>query len=73
MNYETRFTVKDTREKSYDNIHNTLAVTCEKSKMASFACSIMKNVVFSFQSRFPVKFGSASSACCLLQSIAIIL
>ena len=47
--------------------------------MVSFASSIMKNIVASAaRSRFPVKlicftFGSASSACCLLKSIAIVL
>ena len=44
-----------TRAKSYDNIHKTVTVTCEKSKMVSFTCSVMKNVVFSFRSRCPVK------------------
>ena len=59
-------------------MYNTLTFPCEKSKMVSFNSSIMKNiVVFSSQSRFPVKlicsiaFQSASSACCLLKSIAI--
>ena len=67
------------RAKSYDNIHNTVTVTCEKPKMVSFTCSVMKNVVFSFRSRFPVKliyfiaFGSTSRACCSLKSIVIIL
>ena len=62
------------------HIDNTFTVPCEKSKMVSFASSIMKNIVApAAQSRFPVKlicciaFGSASSACCLLKSIAIIL
>ena len=27
--------------KAYDNIHNTFTVPCEKSKMVSFAFSIM--------------------------------
>ena len=69
-----------TRAKSYDDIYNTLTVPCEKSKMVSFASSIMKNIfVFPSQFRFAVKwicclaFGSAPSACCLLKSIAIIL
>ena len=55
-------------------------VLCEKSKMVSFASSIMKNIiVFPTWSRFPVKriccvaFGSASSICCVLKSIAMIL
>ena len=52
--------------KSYDDIHNTLLVLCEKSKMVSFAPSIMKNIiVFPSWSRFAIKlicyiaFGSA--------------
>ena len=60
--------------------YNTCTVSYEKSKMVSFASSIIKDiVVFPAQSRFPVKlicciaFGSASSAYCLLKSIAIIL
>ena len=63
-----------------EHINNPLAVACEKSKMVSFASSIMKNIiVFPSQSRFAVKliycigFGSATSACCLLKSIAITL
>ena len=57
-------------------------VTCEKSKTVSFASSIMENIVvtsFPSQKRFPVKlicfiaFGSASSTCCLLKSVAITL
>ena len=66
--------------KSYNDIHNTFTVAYEKSKMVSFASSIMKNVaVFSSRPRFPVKLmyyialGSASSACRSLKSIAIIL
>ena len=56
-------------------------VPSEKSNLISFASSIMKNIVvsaFPSQARFPVKlyfcipFGSASSACCLLKSVAII-
>ena len=53
-------------------------VPCEKSKIVSFPSSVMKNIVPLF-SRFPVKlicyiaFGSASSACFLLKSIATIL
>ena len=52
---------------------------CEKSKMISFASSITKNIVGSFRlTRFPVNlicciaFGSASSSCYILKSIAII-
>ena len=68
--------------KSYGDMHNTLTVPCGKPKMVSFVSSIMKNIVaFTFQppTRFPVKltycaaFGSASSSCCVLKSIAIIL
>ena len=62
-----------------EHIYNTLTVPCEKSKMVSFASSIMKNIAApAVQSRFPVKlicciaFGSASSACCLLKSIDFI-
>ena len=68
------------RSKTYNNIHTTLTVSYGKSEVVSFASPVMKNiVVFSFQSRFLVKlicriaFGSASSACCLLESTAIIL
>ena len=57
---------------------NTFTFSCEKSKTVSFAPSTMKNIVALFyRSRFPVKlicciaFGSKSSACCLLKSIAI--
>ena len=63
-----------------ENIYNTVTVHCEKSKMVSFASSIMKNITLLFaRSRFLVKLiysitsGSASSACHLLKSIAIIL
>ena len=61
-------------------IHDTFTAPCEKSKMVSFASSIMKNIVvfvFLSLSKFLVKlicciaFGSASSACFLLKSIAI--
>ena len=59
---------------------NTFTVPFEKSKMVSFASSIMKNIVaLSSRSRFPVKLicflalGSASNAYCLLNSAAIIL
>ena len=56
--------------------HNTLTVPFEKSKSASCASSVMKNIDVSL-SQFPVKliccidFGSALSFCCLLKSIAI--
>ena len=53
-------------------------VPCEKSTADSLASLIMKDIiVFPARSRFPVKliccipFGSASSACCFLRSIAI--
>ena len=56
------------------------SVSCEKSKMVSFASSIMKNIVApSSRYSLPVKLicgialGSASSVCCLLKYIAIIL
>ena len=65
---------------AYHDIHNTFTVPCEKSKMVSFAFSIMQNIIASSsRSRFPVKLiccialGSASSACCLLKSIVTIL
>ena len=61
-----------------EHIHNTPTVHCEKSKMASFASSIMKNTVAPpARPRFLAKLiccivlGSASSSCCLLKSIAI--
>ena len=78
MEYAVRSKTLATRSKSYDNIHNTLTVPCEKSKMVSSTSSVMKNSnVLLLPSRFPVKFicflafGSTSSACCLLKSIAI--
>ena len=65
--------------KSYDTIHNTLTVLCEKSKMISFAFSIMKKIaMLPSRSKFAVKlicciaFESASNVYCLLKSIAII-
>ena len=63
-------------------VQNTLTVSCEKSKVASFASSTMENTaVFTFGSRcrFSVKliccvaFGSASRTCCLPEPIAMIL
>ena len=55
-------------------------VPCEKSKMVSFASSIMeKIVVFPHRPKFLVKLiccmasGSASSAFCLLKSISIVM
>ena len=78
MEQAVRSKTLSTRAKSYDNIHNTLTVSCEKSKMFSFTSSIMKNLTQLFAPlRFPVKliccvaFGSASIACCLLKSIGI--
>ena len=72
--------MEDAVAESYDDIHSTFTVPCEKSKMDSFVSSIMKKIVApAARSRFPVKaiyciaFGSASSACCLLKSIAILL
>ena len=62
-----------------EHIHNTFTVPCEKSKMISFASSIMKNIVVPARSKSPVKliysiaFGSTSCDCCLFKSIAIIL
>ena len=63
-----------------EHIHNTFTVPCEKSKMISFASSIMENIVVPAQSKSPVKliysiaFGSTSSCdCCLFKSIAVIL
>ena len=72
--------VEDAVAKSYNDIHNTFTVPCEKSKMVSFTSSIMKNIIAPLScSRFSVKllyciaFRSGSRACCLLKSIAIIL
>ena len=63
-----------------EQIHNTFAVPSEKSSIISFAFSIMKNInLLVLLLRFLVNFicciafGSTSSACCLLKSIAIIL
>ena len=63
-----------------EHIHNTFIVPCERSKMVSFASSIIKSiVVFPYWSGFAanliccIAFGSASSACYSLKSIAIIL
>ena len=70
----------DSLAKLYDHIRHTFTVNCGKSKTLSFATSIIKNfAVFAggFRARFPVKLTSynalrsASSACCLLKSIAI--
>ena len=71
------------------DLHNVFTVPCQKSKIVSFSSSITKNIIvltvkiyteaFRPLSRFPVKliyciaFGSASTACCLLKSITIIL
>ena len=59
-------------------IHSTPTLPCEKSKMVIFGFSIMKSIAApSFRSRFPVTLiycnaiKSASSACCLLNSIAV--
>ena len=41
------------RAKLHNDVHNTFRVPCEKSKMVSFASSIMKKTVTpSAQSRF---------------------
>ena len=61
-------------------IHNTLTVPYKKSKTVPYASSRMKNiVVFPSRSKFPITLihgidlGSASRACCLLKSNAIVL
>ena len=53
-----------------------ITVLFEKSKIVSFTSSIIKNIDVSFsiflvKLIFCVAFGSASSFCCLLKSIAI--
>ena len=60
------------------HIYKTFPVLCEKSNTVSFASSRMKKIlVFPALSKSAVKLicwialGSASSACCLLQSIAV--
>ena len=60
-----------------NNFYNTFTVPCERSKVISFAFSIIKNIiVFPAQSRPPIKliyctaFLSASSALGLLKSFA---
>ena len=67
------------KNKVVEHTYITLTFPCEKFKMVSFTSSIMKNIVaFPSRSRFAVKliccivFGSTSSACCLLKSIAIL-
>ena len=56
-------------------IYNTLTILCEKSEIAPFASSKMKNIAFPAQSRFwgklayCISFGSAASACCLLKTL----
>ena len=68
------------QKKIVEHIHNTFTVPCEKSKIVSFASSIIKNIaMFPSRSRFVVKlicciaFGSVSIAYSLLKSMAIIL
>ena len=68
------------KTKTHENIYSTFTVSCEKSKMVSFISSIIQNIILLFApARLPRKlinyiaFGSASSACYLVQSIAIIL
>ena len=60
--------------------YKTFTVPCEKSKTVSLVSSIIKSIfVFPALPRFAVKlicwiaYGSASRACCLLKSIAVIL
>ena len=48
--------VEQTLAKSYDDIHNTVTVPCEKSRIVSFVSSIMKKIVVCPDlSRLPVK------------------
>ena len=48
--------VEQTLVKSYDDIHNTFTVPCEKSKTVSFISSIMKKIVVCpALSKLPVK------------------
>ena len=61
-------------------IHHSLTAPCKKSRKVFFASSIMKNSTLLFAPlTFPVKLvcciasWSASSACCILKSIVIIL
>ena len=70
--------LKRNNKKLLSKNHNSLAVSFDKSENASFASSIMKNIVASSALfRFSVKwicciaFGSVSSFCCLLKSTAI--
>ena len=57
-------------------VYNTHTVPCEKSIIVFFVSSLMKNIT-DFFSKLSIKFicfiafGSASSACCLLKSVAI--
>ena len=51
------------QNKIVEHIHNIFTVPCKKYKMVSFDSSIMKNIVVL----------TASSVCCLLKSIAMIL
>ena len=82
--FDDRFKV--TAAKYFDPDFNLLSceldnlvfkVFLKKFSLFLFAYSIKKNIViFLSQSRFPAKlidFRSASSACCLIKSIAIIL
>ena len=61
----------------YEDIHNTFIVSSKKSKTVSFASLIIKYIaICPSLFRFAVKLicciapGTASSACCLLKSIA---
>ena len=51
--------------------HNVFTRPYEKSKIASFASSIIKNIVV-FQSKFPENdFGLELDICCLFKSVAV--
>ena len=50
------FATRSKRARLFEDIHNTLTVPCEKSKIVSFASSIMeKTVLFHARSKFAVK------------------
>ena len=72
------------QNKVAEPIHHTSTVPCKTSEIVCLPSSIMKNInvlsfTFSTQFRIPVKLNcyipseSASSSCCLVKSIAIIL
>ena len=61
-------------EQNKVHIQNILTVPFKKSKMVSFASSIIKGIVapssrskFSIKLTYCIAFGSASIACCLLK------